>query len=258
MALAETASIFCETLLFESAVEQVTDDAERLALLDTYLVGATQIVVDIHSRFLFETELCRRRRRTALSVAELNATMLDAQEAAYGDGLDPEHRHQYMWAVKPHYFTPFYNWPYTFGLLFGIGLYAQYVDDPERFRAGYDDLLSATGHGRRRDARRPVRLRRARPGVLGREPRGDRPPHRRLRRPGRRGEVTRRRRAARGGGGAAVHGLGLLAVPRPHARSSGRGTTRRWWSTARASHPICSTWERAAASGWPRSRCTRR
>ena len=49
-----------------------TDDAERLALLDAHLVGATQTVVDIHSRFLFETELCARRRRTALSVADLN------------------------------------------------------------------------------------------------------------------------------------------------------------------------------------------
>jgi pepF/M3 family oligoendopeptidase len=145
MALAETASIFCETLLFERAAEQVRDDGERLALLDNHLLGATQVVVDIHSRFLFETELCRQRRRTSLSVADLNATMLDAQEAAYGDGLHPEYRHAYMWAVKPHYFTPFYNWPYTFGLLFGIGLYARYVDDPERFRAGYDDLLSAVG-----------------------------------------------------------------------------------------------------------------
>jgi oligoendopeptidase F len=145
MALAETASIFCETLLFESSVDQVTDDAERLAILDTYLVGASQVVVDIHSRFLFESELCRRRRRTALSVSELNAMMLDAQDAAYGNGVDARYRHQYMWAVKPHYFTPFYNWPYTFGLLFGIGLYAKYVEDPERFRAGYDDLLSATG-----------------------------------------------------------------------------------------------------------------
>jgi oligoendopeptidase F len=71
--------------------------------------------------------------------------MLDAQEASYGDGLHPEYRHQYMWAVKPHYFTPFYNWPYTFGLLFGIGLYAKYTEDPERFRGGYDDLLAATG-----------------------------------------------------------------------------------------------------------------
>ena len=145
MALAETASIFCETLLFERAAEQASDDSERLALLDTHLLGATQVVVDIHSRFLFETELCERRRRTSLSVADLNTAMLDAQEAAYGDGLHPEHRHQYMWAVKPHYFTPFYNWPYTFGLLFGIGLYARYVDDPERFRAGYDDLLSTVG-----------------------------------------------------------------------------------------------------------------
>jgi pepF/M3 family oligoendopeptidase len=145
MALAETASIFCETLLFEHAVALAADDGERLALLDTHLVGASQVVVDIHSRFLFETELCTRRKRTSLSVDELNAAMLDAQDAAYGDGLHPDHRHPYMWAVKPHYFTPFYNWPYTFGLLFGIGLYARYLDDPDRFRAGYDDLLSQAG-----------------------------------------------------------------------------------------------------------------
>jgi oligoendopeptidase F len=145
MALAETASIFCETLLFEHAAGEARDEQERLALLDVHLVGATQTVVDIHSRFLFETELCARRRRTTLSIVDLKAAMLDAQEAAYGDGLDPQYRHEYMWAVKGHYFTPFYNWPYTFGLLFGIGLYAQYVDDPERFRAGYDDLLSTVG-----------------------------------------------------------------------------------------------------------------
>jgi pepF/M3 family oligoendopeptidase len=145
MALAETASIFCETLLFEHAARGAADPGERLSLLDTHLVGATQTVVDIHSRFLFESELCARRRRTTLSVADLKAAMLDAQDAAYGDGLDTEHRHPYMWAVKGHYFTPFYNWPYTFGLLFGIGLYARYRDDPEQFRAGYDDLLSSVG-----------------------------------------------------------------------------------------------------------------
>jgi oligoendopeptidase F len=145
MALAETASIFCETLLFEHAAAGTTDDGERLALLDVHLVGATQTVVDIHSRFLFETELCSRRRRTSLSVADMKSAMLDAQEAAYGDGLHPDYRHEYMWAVKGHYFTPFYNWPYTFGLLFGIGLYSRYVEDPEAFRAGYDDLLSAVG-----------------------------------------------------------------------------------------------------------------
>jgi pepF/M3 family oligoendopeptidase len=145
MALAETASIFCETLLFETAAAQTTDPGVRLSLLDTHLTGAAQVVVDIHSRFLFETELCRRRARTVLSVTELNAAMLDAQDAAYGDGLDREYRHAYMWAVKPHYYTPFYNWPYTFGLLFGLGLYARYVDDADAFRSGYDELLSTTG-----------------------------------------------------------------------------------------------------------------
>jgi oligoendopeptidase F len=131
--------------MFEHAAQHADDDTERLALLDTHLVNASQVCVDIRSRFIFETNLCERRRKTTLSVNELNQLMLEAQEQSYGDGLDPDVRHPYMWAVKPHYFTPFYNWPYTFGLLFGIGLYAQYVDDPDTFRAGYDEMLSSVG-----------------------------------------------------------------------------------------------------------------
>jgi pepF/M3 family oligoendopeptidase len=144
MALAETASIFCETIAVEAGLQSASD-ANRLTILDTDLQGATQVVVDIHSRFLFERELCRRRERQTLAVGELSELMLDAQEQAYGDGLDADLRHPFMWAVKSHYFTPFYNWPYTFGLLFGVGLYRRYQDDPERFRLGYDDLLSSTG-----------------------------------------------------------------------------------------------------------------
>ena len=144
MALAETASIFCETIMVEAGLA-LTPPERRLGLLDTDLQGACQVVVDIHSRFLFESALCERRQQQALSVTELNELMVDAQRRAYGAGLDHDELHPYMWAVKGHYFTPFYNWPYTFGLLFGIGLYARYRDDPDRFRAGYDDLLSATG-----------------------------------------------------------------------------------------------------------------
>jgi pepF/M3 family oligoendopeptidase len=145
MALAETASIFCETILMQSLLA-TADDARRLVLLELDLQGACQVVVDIHSRFLFEREVFTRRADRALSVAELRAAMTGAQLASYGDGLDPDHLHHDMWAVKPHYYaTAFYNWPYCFGLLFGIGLYARYQEDPDRFRAGYDDLLSATG-----------------------------------------------------------------------------------------------------------------
>ncbi|MGZ4784269.1 MAG: M3 family oligoendopeptidase [Acidimicrobiales bacterium] len=144
MALAETASIFCETIMVEAGLA-ATPPEQRLGLLDTDLQGSCQVVVDIHSRFLFERELCTRREQQDLSVAQLDDLMLASQRTAYGDGLDPDVLHPRMWAVKGHYFTPFYNWPYTFGLLFGIGLYARYLDDPDRFRSGYDDLLSSTG-----------------------------------------------------------------------------------------------------------------
>jgi oligoendopeptidase F len=145
MALAETASIFCETLLVEHALGRL-DGAERLAILDVDLAGANQVVVDIHSRFLFEREVFARRAERTLGISELNALMLETQASAYADGLDQATAHPHMWVLKPHYYgSHFYNWPYTYGLLFGLGLYARYRDDPERFRAGYETLLSRAG-----------------------------------------------------------------------------------------------------------------
>ena len=145
MALAETASIFCETIVIDAGLRSA-NGAERLALLDVDLVGSAQVVVDIRSRFLFERELFARRRKRALSAPELCELMVAAQPEAYGDGLDATTPHPWMWAVKPHYYnTHFYNWPYTFGLLFGLGLFARFRDDPDRFRVGYDDALSRAG-----------------------------------------------------------------------------------------------------------------
>lgn len=145
MALAETASIFCETLVVEAGLSRASG-AERLALLDVDLQGTNQVIVDIHSRLLFETELFERRARRTLSSTELCEMMTDAQAAAYGDGLDQSTAHPYMWLLKPHYYgSHFYNWPYTYGLLFGLMLHGRFQSDPERFRAGYDDLLSRAG-----------------------------------------------------------------------------------------------------------------
>ena len=145
MALAETASIFCETLVVESALQHL-DGAERLAMLDVDLAGSNQVVVDIHSRFLFEREVFVRRAERTLGVSELNELMLDCQATAYADGLDQTTAHPYMWVLKPHYYgSHFYNWPYTYGLLFGLGLFARYREDPERFRSGYETLLSRAG-----------------------------------------------------------------------------------------------------------------
>jgi pepF/M3 family oligoendopeptidase len=145
MALAETASIFCETLVIEAGLADLEGE-DRLSLLDVDLAGSTTLVVDIHSRFLFETEVFARRQRRTLGVIELNEMMLDAQGEAYGEGLDQATAHPYMWLLKPHYYrSHFYNWPYTYGLLFGLGLFAKFREDPDHFRAGYDDLLSRAG-----------------------------------------------------------------------------------------------------------------
>ena len=134
MALAETAGIFCETLVVEAGLARLDGD-ERLALLDIGLQGTNQVVVDIHSRFLFETEVFARRQRRTLSAGELSEMMTEAQLAAFGNGIDQSTAHPYMWLLKPHYYgSHFYNWPYTYGLLFGLGLFARYQDDPERFR----------------------------------------------------------------------------------------------------------------------------
>jgi oligoendopeptidase F len=121
---------------------------EQVGLLEASLQRSSQVVVDITSRFLFEQRLFEKRQERELSVDELCALMLDAQRETYGDGLDGEKLHPYMWAMKPHYYRSelsFYNYPYMFGLLFGLGLYAQYREDPEQFKEGYDDLLSSTG-----------------------------------------------------------------------------------------------------------------
>jgi pepF/M3 family oligoendopeptidase len=146
MTLAETASIFCETIIRQAVLQGDASDADKLSVLEASLQGCCQVVVDITSRFLFEKGVFEKRGDRELSAAEMNEIMLDAQRQTYGDGLDSEFLHPYMWAVKPHYYsTAFYNFPYMFGLLFGLGLYAIYEKDPESFKARYDDLLSSTG-----------------------------------------------------------------------------------------------------------------
>ena len=147
MTLAETASIFDETIITNAALAGAPD-AERLAILDDTLENATQVVVDIHSRFLFEQRVFARRAERELSARELDELMLGAQRETYGDGLDETTLHPMMWAMKPHYYSTgrsFYNFPYTFGLLYGLGLYARYREAPDRFLEGYDDFLSSTG-----------------------------------------------------------------------------------------------------------------
>ena len=150
MTLAETASILIETLITDAVLAQAADAQEELAILEGFLIGAGHVVVDIYSRYLFEMEIFERRDHAELSADEFCEIMLRAQRATYGDGLDSRYLNPYMWAWKPHYYSSalsFYNFPYTFGLLFSLGLYAIYQERGKAFLPEYDELLRSTGEG---------------------------------------------------------------------------------------------------------------
>ncbi len=154
MTLAETASIMCETIVSSAALKEAKNEKEELAILETQLIGDSQVIVDIYSRYLFEKEVFERRQKSELSADELCEIMLDAQKATYGDGLDEKYLQQWMWTWKPHYYfagLSFYNYPYAFGLLFGTGLYAIYQKRGHAFVKDYMDLLASTGEANAAD-----------------------------------------------------------------------------------------------------------
>ena len=151
MTLAETASIFSEYVVFQGAISDCSAE-ERLTLIEHFLQDTTQVCVDILSRFYFESDLFEKRSEGELIADELCSMMVDAQKRSYGDGLSVYH--PYMWAAKGHYYSSdlsFYNYPYAFGQLFALGLYAQKEKDGSGFAEKYRSLLEKTGSASARD-----------------------------------------------------------------------------------------------------------
>ncbi|MFA7128292.1 MAG: M3 family oligoendopeptidase [Sphaerochaeta sp.] len=145
MTLAETASIFSEYIVFQGAVSNCSKEVRR-TLVEHFLQDATQVCVDILSRFYFEEAVFAQRAEGDLTPEQYSELMLEAQKKTYGDALDVYH--PYMWAVKGHYYSSdfsFYNYPYAFGQLFALGLYAQREKDPDSFSDKYRSLLEKTG-----------------------------------------------------------------------------------------------------------------
>ena len=146
MPVAETASNFNELIIVNDAISKAEGE-EKIQLIESRLQDDTQVILDIYSRFLFEDEVIRRRNGSFMFADELEEIMLNAQKEAYGDGLDPEFMHPYMWCCKSHYYSAglsYYNFPYAFGGLFSLGLYAKYLEEGEAFLPKYRELLRAT------------------------------------------------------------------------------------------------------------------
>ena len=146
MPVAETASTFNEVHLGNYALAQASPE-EKLALLESDLRESTQCIMDIYSRYLFETAVFDRCQDQFLMAGDLNELMLDCQRKAYGDGLDSRFLNSGMWVCKSHYYSSglsFYNFPYAFGNLFAVGLYALYLEQPDSFMERYKTMLRET------------------------------------------------------------------------------------------------------------------
>lgn len=147
MPLAETASIFCETLMAHALIGSLPPE-DQLGIRELRLQMMSQVLIDIYSRFCFERAVFEKRKEFTLSAGELNELMEACQKKAYGDGLDAAWLHGSMWICKPHYYSgslSYYNFPYAFGLLFATGLYGKYRQEGQAFVPAYRALLQSTG-----------------------------------------------------------------------------------------------------------------
>jgi oligoendopeptidase F len=145
MNVAETASTFAEMIVADAAVKNAKDEEEKLVLLDDKIQRTVALLMNIHARFLFETRFYEERKEGTVTAERLNELMLAAQKEAYGDAL--EEYHPLFWASKLHFFiteVPFYNFPYTFGYLFSLGIYARALEKGKGYEEKYIALLRDT------------------------------------------------------------------------------------------------------------------
>nr|WP_186672366.1 M3 family oligoendopeptidase [Sporosarcina sp. BP05] len=145
MGVAETASTFAEMIVADAAVKAAETKDEKIALLEDKIQRSVAFFMNIHARFLFETRFYDERKNGIVSAERLNELMAEAQQEAYGDALNTVHPH--FWASKLHFYitgVQFYNFPYTFGYLFSLSIYAKALENGEGFEQKYMALLRDT------------------------------------------------------------------------------------------------------------------
>ena len=146
MSTAETASTFAEMIVLDAAIEQTEDPDEKLMLLDEKIKRSVMNFMNLHSRFLFEERLYEARENGMVSAERLNAMMEDAYTEAYAGSMS--HVPVHSWMSTPHFYitsSPFYNFPYTFGYLFAVSIYAKAKEQGHGFEKNYLALLRDTG-----------------------------------------------------------------------------------------------------------------
>ena len=146
MSLAETASTFGEATVRDALLERTGTPAEELAIVWEEASALVAFILNIPARFDFEKGLYEARAERPLRPAELSEMMSAAWTKWYGDSLaEPD---PLFWASKLHFYISglsFYNFPYLFGYLFSLGVYARRAELGDEFFPRYEALLRDTG-----------------------------------------------------------------------------------------------------------------
>ncbi|MEM9151542.1 MAG: M3 family oligoendopeptidase [Cyanobacteria bacterium P01_F01_bin.3] len=151
MTLAETASIFAETLVREALMEKASTPAQKLEIAWQEAQSAAIFLLNIPARFEFEKRLVEARKIGAVRPTQMCEMMNDSWQLWFEDSLSEYD--DLFWASKLHFSISelgFYNYPYLFGYLFSLGIYAQQPTErtPENkaaFNQRYTQLLRDTG-----------------------------------------------------------------------------------------------------------------
>jgi len=147
LTLAETASVFGETVTFGRLLEQTTDPNEKLALLAENIEGAIATVFRQTAMNRFE-DACHTARRTEgeLSTDRFGELWAQSQEEMLGDAVEVTDGYRMWWSYVPHFIgTPGYVYAYAYGQLLALSVYAQYEEQGSDFVPRYLHLLSSGG-----------------------------------------------------------------------------------------------------------------
>ena len=159
LTLAETASVFGETLTFRSVLDAETDADRRRILLAGKVEDMLNTVVRQVAFYQFETALHDARRGGELVPEQIGRIWLDVQRASLGPAFEFTPDYAVYWSYVPHFVhSPFYVYAYAFGDCLVNALYSTFEGGHPDFRRKYLDLLRAGGTRRHRELLAPFGL----------------------------------------------------------------------------------------------------
>jgi oligoendopeptidase F len=143
--LAETASVFCEMIIYEELKKNITDKKQKLAFVMDRIERVFSSVFRQANMHMFEADFhAARSAKGELATEEINGIWLKRQNQMFKNSVTLRKEYGYWWSYIPHFLhSPFYVYAYAFGELLVFSLYAQYKKQGRQFVSKYIKFLEA-------------------------------------------------------------------------------------------------------------------